>query len=151
VPEIWTLGSTHAHQSSAKDNYQAFGHLGRRAVVVASVASPTPWLFLGVGVALGACAGGIQLRSLRESSASLLTTQTAMDVRRVLSSSRTGQLYLNAFWGSMAVLFALAFYLLRGRAFVGVLAGYSAFAFARELLTLRGTFELHRLSTEQRV
>jgi hypothetical protein len=81
----------------------------------------------------------------------LLTTQTAMDVRRVLSSSRFGRLYLYAFWVSMVVLFALAFYLLRSRAFVGLLAGYSAFAFTRELLTLRGTFELRRLSTEQRV
>ena len=121
------------------------------AIVVAFIASPTPWLFLAVGVALGVCAGIIQLRALRESSASLLTAQTAMDVRRVLSSSRFGRLYLYALWSSLAVLFALAFYLLRGRAFVGLLAGYSTFAFTRELLTLRGTFELHRLSIEQRV
>ncbi len=121
------------------------------AFVVAFLSSPTPWPFLGVGVALGGCAGVIQLRSLRESSASLLTAQTAMDVRRILSSSRTGRLYVYAFWGSMVVLCALAFYLLRGREFVGLLVGYSAFAFTREVLTLRGTFELHRLSAEQRV
>ena len=134
-----------------KTNIKLMVIWGVVAVVVAFVATPTPWIFLGVGVALGICAGFIQLRSLRESSASLLTTQTAMDVRRVFSSSRTGRLYLYAFWVSMAVLFVLAFCLLGGRAPVGLLAGYSAFAFARELLTLRGTFELHRLSTEQRV
>ena len=134
-----------------KTNMRLLAIWGIVAVVVAFIASPTPWLFLGVGVALGVCAGIIQIRALRESSTSLLTTQTALDVRRVLSSSRFGRLYLYALWGSMAVLFTLAFYLLRGRAFVGILAGYSAFAFARELLTLRGTFELHRLSTEQRV
>jgi len=74
-----------------------------------------------------------------------------MDVRRVLSASRSGRIYPYAFWISMALLFVLGFYLLRGRAFLGYLAGYSAFALTRELLTLRATFELRRLSTEQRV
>ena len=134
-----------------KTNMKLLAVWGIAAVVVALIASPTPWLFLGVGVALGFCAGIIQLRALRESSASLLTTQTLIDVRRVLSASRSGRIYLYAFWVSMALLFILAFYLLRGRAFVGLLAGYSAFAFTRELLTLRATFELRRLSTEQRI
>ena len=124
---------------------------GGLAIVVVFIASPTPWFFYAFGVALGVPAGIIQLRALRESSASLLTTESALDVRRVLSSSHAGRLYLYAFWSSMAVLSALAFCLLRGRAFVGLLAGYSAFAFMRELLTLRGTFELRRLSMEQRV
>jgi uncharacterized membrane protein len=122
---------------------------GLVAVVVALAVSPTPWLFLGVGGGLGLCAGIIQLRALRESSASLLAAQTAMDVRRALSSSRSGRRYLYAFWGSMAVLVVLAFCCLRGRAGVGLLAGYPAFACAREFLTLRGTFELRRLSAEQ--
>ena len=120
------------------------------ALAVALVASPTPWPFLGGGLVLGACTGVIQLRALRESAAALVATETAMEVRRILSSSRYGRLYLYAFWFSMVMLFALAFYFLRGRAFVGLLAGYSAFAFMRELLTLRGTSELHRLSQEQR-
>ena len=121
------------------------------AVVVAFVASPTPWLLLGAGVALGVAAGIIQLRALRESSISLLTTQTMMDVRRVLNSSRAGRLYTYAFWISQALLAFLALYFLQRRAFVGFLAGYSAFALMRESLTLRGTFELERLSTQQRV
>jgi hypothetical protein len=133
-----------------KTNMRLLAVWGVVAVVVAFVAAPTPWLLLGVGLALGVCAGIIQLRAIRESSASLLTTQTAMEVRRVLSSSRSGRLYLYAFWFSMVVLFALAFCFLRGGAFVGLLAGYAAFAFMRELLTLRGTFELRRLSQEQR-
>ena len=120
------------------------------ALIVAVVATPTPWLFIGGGLVLGAWAGIIQLRALRESAAALVATQTAMEVRRVLSSSRSGRLYLYAFWFSMVLLFALAFYFLRGRAVVGLLAGYSAFAFMRELLTLRGTLALHRFSQEQR-
>lgn len=134
-----------------KTNMKLLALWGIVAGVVAFRASPTPWLFLGLGAALGFCAGIIQLRALRESSASLLTTQTLMDVRRVLSASRSGRIYIYAFWVSQALLLVLAFYLLRGRAFVGLLAGYSAFAFTREMLTLRFTFELRRISTEQRV
>ncbi len=123
---------------------------GVLAFAVAFLTSPTPWLFLGVGVALGGCAGIIQLRVLRATSAALLAAQTAMDVRRAFSSTRCGRLYLYVFWFSMAVLTFLAISLLRDRAMEGIVAGYSAFAFTRELLTLRGTFELRQLSMEQR-
>ena len=124
---------------------------GVLALVVGFIASPTPWLFLGVGVALGGCAGIIQLRAIREASAALLAAQTAMDVRRAFNSTRCGRLYLYVFWCSMVVLTFLAISLLRDRAIEGIVAGYSAFAFTRELLTLRGTIELRGLSTEKRV
>ncbi len=46
----------------------------------------------------------------------------------------------------MVLLFVIAFFLLHSRAIIGLIAGYSAFALIRELLTLRGTFELQLLS-----
>src|SRR4051812_36668073 len=79
------------------------------AVVVAYATSPPPLIFFGLGAVLGACSGFIQLRLLRELSTPLLATQTAMDVRRVLSSSATGRLYLFVFWASNALLLALSF------------------------------------------
>ena len=124
------------------------------AVVVLAVvfiASPIPWLFLGLGTVFGAIAGTIQLRALRETAASLLTTQTLMEVRRVFRSSRSGRLYLHVFWACMVVLFVLAFALLHGRAYVGLLAGQAALAFTRELLTQRGTVELQTLSIQKGV
>lgn len=108
--------------------------------------SPTPWFFLALGGVLGAVAGFIQLRALREASAQLLQAVTMMDVRRVLRSSRWGRLYLWGFWLSMVLLFVLAFFLLHSRAIIGLIAGYTAFALIRELLNLRGTFELQHLS-----
>jgi len=119
------------------------------AVLVAIFGSPTPWLFLLLGIVLGAGAGFMQLLALRESSRPLKAAQTAMEVRRALSSSRWGKRYLFTLWFTMALLAALGVYFLRSRWFIGQFAGYSAFAFVRELLTLRGTFELERLSTEQ--
>jgi hypothetical protein len=119
------------------------------AVLVTVIGSPTPWIFLLAGAVFGAVAGWMQLLAFREASGAMLAAQTAMEVRRALSSSRWGRRYLVTLWVGVLFLFVLAAYLLRGRAFIGLLAGYSAFAFTRELLTLRGTFELKRLSTGQ--
>lgn len=118
-------------------------------LAVASVVSPTPWLFFCLGAVLGVCAGTIQLRALRESAAGLLSARTTREVRCAVTSSRSGRVYLYVFWASMVVLFVLASFLLRGRAVIGLIAGYSAFAFMRELLTLRGTIELQRPSKER--
>jgi hypothetical protein len=85
-----------------KTNMKLLALWGIVAVAVAFIASPTPWLFLVLGVALGFCAGLIQLRAVPESAASLLTKQTLMDVRRVMNTSRSGQIYLYAFWASQA-------------------------------------------------
>lgn len=115
-------------------------------IAVLLFASPTPWFFLVLGAGLGAGAGVLQLLAIRQASAPLLETVTMMDVRRALRSSRWGRLYLYAFWLSMILLFVLGFFLLHSRAAVGLIAGYSAFALIRELLTLRGTFELQLLS-----
>lgn len=109
-------------------------------------ACPTPWVFLILGATLGALTGFIQLLALRQASAQLLQAVTMMDVRQALRSSRWGRYYLWGFWLSIVLLFVLAFFLLHSRAIIGLIAGYSAFALIRELLTLRGTFELQSLS-----
>ena len=107
-------------------------------------------MFFMVGAGLGLCGGIIQLAALRQASASLVKAQTMMDVRRALSSSRFGRLYLYMFWASMLLLIVLlAVRSLLGQVLLNWLAGYASFCFVRELLTLRGAFELERLSSEQ--
>ena len=68
-----------------------------------------------------------------------------MDVRRALSASRWGRLYLWSFWVASIAFLGAAIYLLREQALLGFFGAYATFAFARELVTLRGTFELQRL------
>ena len=110
------------------------------------IVRPIPWILLFVGVVLGACAGTIQLKAIRQASALLTKSETLLDVRRALISSKIGQIYIYVFWSSMTILIILSFILLRDRIFIGILFGYSAFASMRELLTLRGTIETQTIS-----
>jgi prepilin signal peptidase PulO-like enzyme (type II secretory pathway) len=120
------------------------------SITAALFTLPTTWLFLILGAILGAVTGFIQLLAMRQASEQLLQTVTMMDVRRALQTSRRGRFYLWGFWLSMVLLFVLAFYVLHSRAIIGLIAGYSAFALIRELLTLKGTFELQLLSRGER-
>ena len=122
---------------------------GLVASTVGFVASPVPRIFLAVGSALGVFAGVIQLRALRESASALLAAQTLIEVRRALKLSRNGRRYLFVFWTSMIVLLVMAFGLRGSHAPVALLAGYSAFAFMREALTLRGGIELQKISLKR--
>jgi hypothetical protein len=86
-------------------------------------ASTIPWLLLGVGALLGVSAGLIQLRALRESMSSLLAAESAMGVRRALSGSRYGRMYLYGLWGSTISMLVLAFAVNQGGGLLGWVAG----------------------------
>jgi hypothetical protein len=71
-----------------------------------------------------------------------------MDVRRAFSSSKWGRLYLWSFWAAGVALLCGAIFLAPEQAFPAFFGSYAALAFAREMLTLRGTRELQKLSAE---
>ena len=127
-----------------KTNIMLLALWGAIIIAVITLAS-APWLFLGLGVLFGVCAGVVQSLAIRRASQIMLATNTMMEVRRALSSSGWGRFYLYLFWFSMVVISALTFSLLKERAIVGLLAGYSAFAFIREMITLRSSFYLQKL------
>jgi hypothetical protein len=118
------------------------------SVVASLVASPTPWLALVAGCVQGIFAGFLQLYALRETPALFLKTRRLMDVTDALNSSRYGRFYYYVFYSQVALQLILSLFPFRERALVtlSLLAGYSAFSFMRDLVSLRGTFELQRLS-----
>ena len=132
-----------------KTNAIMIGLWATTAGVLAVSTSPRPWILLAFGAALGLVAGGLQLAAMRKSSESLLTCRTALEVRAALSRSQVGKLYLYVFWGTGVLLFGSAFWLDREQLFVGWLVGYAAFAFARDCVTLRGTFELRQMAAHR--
>ena len=147
APELYVR--LHMHTSlRPRTNIWLLAVWGGVAAVVIAFASPVPWPFFAAGGITGVCLGVLQVKAFRASFQSFLASQTAMDVRRALGSSHWGRLYLWSFWAAGVALLGVAVYLLRERAFVAFFGAYATFAFARELVTLRGTFELQRLSTE---
>jgi hypothetical protein len=121
---------------------------GGIAAAVIAVAHPVPWPFIAAGRATGFLLGVLQLKVLRASFRPLLASQTSMDVRRALGSSRLGRLYLWLFWGAGVALLSVAAHVFRERAFIAFVGAYATFAFVRELVSLPATFELQRLSAE---
>lgn len=115
------------------------------AAGIIAFALPVPWVFVFTGFIVGACLGFLQLRALRTSAGSFIASRTVMEVRRALVSTRWGRLYIRLFWVGSLALIGSAIFVQPENALVPFFGGYAPFAFARELMTLRGTYELQRL------
>ena len=142
----------HVHTSlRPRTNIWLLAVWGVGGAVAGIFASQMSWLLLGAGAVVGVCLGILQLRALRASAASLVATRTAMEVRRALSSSKWGRLYLWSFWVAGIALLGGSILLAPEQAFLAFFGSYATLAFARELLTLRGTRELEKLLNETTV
>jgi len=88
-----------------------------------------------VGAAFGIIAGVLQRRVLQTHAAEFIQTTTAMDVRRVMTSSRAGTAAISLTWISGATLLILA--LVFGKltlAWLSWFAGFLAFMLFRDLI-----------------
>lgn len=118
-------------------------------LVAVFLAQAQLWLLFVIGSLLGIVAGLMQLRAINESSEELVAADSAMAVRRALKRSGWGKAYLVCFWLSSIGIVVVAIVVLKSEMFSGWLAGYSSYAFARELVALPGTFALARFVTER--
>ncbi len=103
-----------------------------------------------IGTLLGAIGGIMQHLSFRDASASFTTTASLLEVRSALKATTWGRRYIRFLWSCKLLLLILAFLLIREPLFAvlfGYLAAYFSLMFVREIVTLRDTFFLHRLST----
>lgn len=116
------------------------------ASIVAAVAwfGSVPASLFGIGALLGAVAGLLQLRALRQSQAEFLRAANALAVRRALASSLFGKIYLVLFWVSAVIFVTLSIVLLQQRFAIGWLAAYCCFAVVRDSVALPATFELQK-------
>lgn len=126
------------------------------AVVAAAfffVIEPHAPITLGViGALLGAIGGIMQHLRLRDASGSFVTTSSLLEVRSALKGTTWGRRYIRFLWSCKLLLLILAFVLIRESLFAvlfGYLAAYSSLMFVREIVTLRDTFFLHRLSSNE--
>ena len=104
-----------------------------------------------VGLILGILCGIMQHLSLTQAAAHFTAATTLMDVRRAYTANPWGKRYIRFLYASKFILAAAAFLLIR-QPLLGILlayvAGYFSLMCAREIVTLRDTFLLHRLTTD---
>ena len=120
------------------------------AVAFFFVIEPHTPITLGIiGGSLGAIGGFMQHLSLRQASAGFTTASSLLEVRSALKSTTWVSRYIRFLYFTKLLLVIVAFVFIRqpllGVLF-GYLAAYFAMMFVREIVTVRDTFFLHRLS-----
>jgi len=108
-----------------------------------------PVMLAAVGGVLGAIGGVMQHLSITQATKGFSAASTLLEVRSALKTTTWGARYIRFLYFSKFVLIVLAFVLV-GQPSLGVifdyLAGYFSLMFVREIVTLRDTFLLHRLT-----
>lgn len=104
------------------------------------------------GVVLGVAGGIMQHLSFGQASAAFTAATTLIEVRKALTATTWGRRYIRFLYASNLLLITLAFLLIRQPLLAiifGYIAGYFSLMFAREIVTLRDTFQLQRLSSNE--
>jgi len=110
-----------------------------------------PLVIAVVGAVLGAVGGIMQHLSFKEATNGFTTASSLLDVRRAFKATSWGSRYISWLYFSKFVLAVLAFLFIRQPLLgivLGYLAGYLSLMFAREVVTLRDTFDLKRLTSQ---
>lgn len=143
------MAKTHSSLSPTA-NIFAIMAWGTVAVILFLLIEPTIPLAIGIaGMFLGAVGGVMQHLSFRQATDAFAHTSSLLDVRKAFTSTSWGSRYISWLYLSKIVLAIIAFFLIRHdliHILLGYLAGYMSLMFARELVTLRDTFYLQRLT-----
>jgi hypothetical protein len=116
------------------------------AIVVAGLllpAVPSRLLVIVVGVGLGVITGILQLRAMEEKKELFFAAASALDVRSAMRASSAGRFAIYGVWVAGAVVLAISLSQQEGL-LLRVLAGYAAFALARDVIALKGCFSLQQ-------
>ena len=121
---------------------------GIAALLLTRLCNPRPILLLDAGSALGVVGGYMQVLSFGEGRDAFLQTNTALEVRARLKATKWGKRYLYFLWSSGFFLVVLAF-LLTSNPALAFPAAYFTMMFVREIVTLKPTFDLARMSSQE--
>jgi hypothetical protein len=108
-----------------------------------------PFVLAMVGGLCGALAGIMQHLSIRHDPHGFLAASSLMGVRRALTNNAWGRSYIDWLYFSKFALVLISFLLIRRpllQVLFGYLAAYFSLMFVRDIITLRDTFALYRLS-----
>lgn len=106
------------------------------------ISAPHSFLVVIVGLILGVSGGVMQWLAFTESKEKFLTASTMLEVRKELKETKWGKRYIPFLWLGNLVIVVLVVIIGKGNLFILIMAGYFSLMFARELVTLKPTFEL---------
>jgi hypothetical protein len=115
---------------------------GLALLLFAYLSWPTCVPSVAVGIGLGLSLGLLQQRAIQLAPAELVSSRTAMDVRRALSATPPGRWSISLLWAGFAALVVVALMTGGVRWPYSVLAGFSAQNLLREAMTLGATRRL---------
>jgi hypothetical protein len=121
------------------------------AILFFVLVPPVPIALGLIGAVLGAICGVMQHLSFKAAANGFTAASSLLDVRRAFKSTAWGSRYIVGLYLSKGVLAVLAVTLI-GHSVLGIalgyFAGYLSLMFVRELVTLRDTFYLQRLTSQ---
>lgn len=97
---------------------------------------------VAAGMLLGLILGLLQHRAVVLSSVQLLSSETALDVRRALTTNATGRLYIRLLWISFALLLFATIQTAQQLPLVPYVGGLAAMWLVREGVTYRAALRL---------
>jgi hypothetical protein len=106
------------------------------------------------GGILGVIAGTMQHLSISQDPPRFVAASSLMGVRRAFTSTAWGRKYIAWLYFCKVVLLLIAFLLIREplfRVVLGYIAAYFSMMLARDAVTLRDTYVLHRLGSTSAV
>ena len=144
------MSKPHSSLSPTTNILLIFAWAAVAAVFLFVIEPHAPVMLAVVGAVLGAIAGVMQHLSFTQATKGFSAASTLLEVRSAFKATTWGTRYIRFLYFSKFVLIALAFVLVRQPLFAvifGYIVGYFSLMFVREVVTLRDTFFLHRLST----
>ena len=144
------MSKPHASLSPTTNILLLFAWAAVAAIFLFVIQPHAPILLGVVGAVLGAIGGVMQHLSFTQATKGFSAATTLLEVRSAFKATTWGTRYIRFLYFSKFVLIALAFVLVRQPVLAvifGYIAGYFSLMFVREVITLRDTFSLHRIST----
>ena len=100
------------------------------------------------GLLFGSIGGVMQYLGFLEDKKSFLDAQTMLDVRDKFKKTKWGKIYIYYLWVANLILVIIAL-MIKNNPFIDVLIGYFSLMFARELITLKPSYDLEKIEKNQ--
>lgn len=105
---------------------------------------PFPLTMLSLGIAMGMIGGLLQKRAFKEAMGTLQKCKSAIEVRNVLKSTKSGKAYLYLLWTGVGIISLFSFKM-SNQPLPLIVLGYCSMALIRELVTLPSIIVLSRV------